>query len=674
MLWIKVATWVTYRSNLVESKIPHASIWGTHCDSDISTWALPKGAISRLGRGRVQDVTFSPDGMYFAVGTCLGVWIYKFSSMDPLALLDTERGMVSAVTFSPCGKRLAIGNWDGLIKVWDVLNNLCITQMKWPGEESNIISQIVFSPDGQHIAASCAREDTIHIWHAETGKEVVRLSGNTDRSNIRLVRPLIFSPDGTLLVYASSDDTHQSADSISVWRVDTGERVAFLRRHTAYVYGLSFSPCGQFLASGDRSGTLQVWDVPDAKPVSWSTEYAENYPVIPSYAPCGTLLAASIGKSMISVWNVERSEKLDMFEHHGNISVVCFSNGTHLVVASPFEFRLWTADGVHTSSSVLGHTHVPFSLTFSHDGQTLISVGSGLATCWNIPKKQRQQMLYRAQTAIRAIHITPTGNMQAIGNIENTLCAWDVESPNTLSVLTEHQKAVHAVARVPTTERWASGDIKGKLYVWDGKRELIVLSGHTDSITSLAFTPDGKRLASASRDKTARFWDVASGEEVASLSLTQLLDTKLYKGDSREIQRRCKSLARGVTDTRPIQIETIAVSPCGNIVAGGLWREIRLWDATTYEIRMSILPPVGCYYPFALAFSPCARYLAVGSWWQRTEKVSIRLWEIATGKNIATFWGHPTDVQDLAFSPDGVLLASGSFDGTILLWDLKPYL
>ena len=73
-----------------------------------------------------------------------------------------------------------------------------------------------------------------------------------------------------------------------------------------------------------------------------------------------------------------------------------------------------------------------------------------------------------------------------------------------------------------------------------------------------------------------------------------------------------------------------------------------------------------------LTFSPCGGYLVSGASWQGTDKVSIRVWEVATGENIATFWSHPTDIQSLAFSPDGTLLAS--FDGTILLWDMKPYL
>ena len=56
------------------------------------------------------------------------------------------------------------------------------------------------------------------------------------------------------------------------------------------------------------------------------------------------------------------------------------------------------------------------------------------------------------------------------------------------------------------------------------------------------------------------------------------------------------------------------------------------------------------------------------------KQVAIRLWDVASGEHLAAFWGHPTDIQTLAFSPDGELLASGSYDGTILLWDVKPYL
>ena len=80
---------------------------------------------------------------------------------------------------------------------------------------------------------------------------------------------------------------------------------------------------------------------------------------------------------------------------------------------------------------------------------------------------------------------------------------------------------------------------------------------------------------------------------------------------------------------------------------------------------------------FALAFSPCGRFLASGAWWKRgfgMKKCPVLLWDASSGKNIAAFRGHSSDVQCLAFSPDSEILASGGYDGAIMLWDIKPYI
>ena len=183
-------------------------------------------------------------------------------------------------------------------------------------------------------------------------------------------------------------------------------------------------------------------------------------------------------------------------------------------------------------------------------------------------------------------------------------------------------------------------------------------------IRGLAFSPDGKQLASIAAgipdtakvpERDARLWDVDAGKEITKLA-TKFSDSKLYGSSAGHIAG-------------------IAFSPRGDIIAGGQFGEIVLWDATDGKALMRIPQPKGNLRPIALRFSPCAQYLASGSWWQlRLQKVPIRLWEVATGKNIATFWGHTTDVQCFAFSSDGTLLVSGGHDGAIYLWDLTPYL
>ncbi len=123
-----------------------------------TTWALPEGAIARLGKGVASSgpgpqLTLSPDGMYFAVQTRIGLWWYEMSSKPPIALWETERGLIASADFSPDGEWIAIANWDGILKVMDVQSGECITQMKQM-EEQNIYAHVVFSPDCKWIATA----------------------------------------------------------------------------------------------------------------------------------------------------------------------------------------------------------------------------------------------------------------------------------------------------------------------------------------------------------------------------------------------------------------------------------------------------------------------------------------------------------------------------------------
>ena len=648
-------------------------------DTDITTWALPENAIARLGRGRVRDVAFSPDGVHLVVATDIGLWWYELATMQPVALWETERGMVSAVSFSDDGQWIATGNSDSIVKVLDTQNQQCVLEI---GQRvlNHSVQQLAFSPDGHYLAASRARVP-VSVWCTETGRSIGEYPVEVPKASRALFCPICFSPDGTLLAYRSNSDT------VSVTHLETETSLVDFSIHAARLTHLIFSPCGQFLAAGIRrrdpelpSAMIYVWNVPK-RALEMSTEYS-GYWITPTYLPDGTLRVAEVYENEVVIWDTFQQEKRGTFEHHGNTRAARFSSdGQQFAIASPRDFQVLRENAPQVVS-LQGHLGHPNSVTFTQNGKTLVSghaADSGIVF-WNVAEKRAQQtLLMNTELPFNILRgglaVSPNEEFLAASSLK-TIAFWHVASRTRIMTFTEPQY-VGPLAFSPTGECFVSTTTDGTLSVWDAQRwkKLRTLTGHTNGISSIAFHPDGKILASASPwDKTARVWDVARGSFVTSLPLAWPLSPNVYKGDEEAIERALKVAASNSQKGHAHGIWSITFSACGTLLAGGLPNEIRLWDATTYETRMIIFPPKESNRPYALAFSPCSRYLVSGSWWGFKDKVSIRLWDVTTGENVHTFWGHSSDVQDLAFSPDGGLLASAGYDSAILLWDMKPYI
>ena len=665
-------------------------------DRNVATWALPEGAIARLGRGSVGDMAFSPDGQYFAVGTWIGLWLYELPTLSPIALWDTERGMTGGMTgdvnFSPDSRRI-VTRTAADIKVWDIQSGTCVAQME--GLDNRSICRPVFSQDGQHLVAANYRMKSInysmknrkiYVWDSHTGTKV----RETEIQHPYHVNPLCFSPDLSLLVGKNSDKNNLrrnngDGDSIVVWQIETGEQIANIIRHPDRVRKFCFSPCGQLLAAGGWHGTIHVWNVESGQLEMTYTEYGESQ-MYPYFLPEGELIAAAVSERSVEIWHVEKGEKLDEFEHRGNkagVGMVCFSDsGTQLALASESDIQIWTKgnnSGTHTLSTLHGHIPTMDTLVFSADEKTLAAGFWGdNVLLWDVASKHSYRPHgEKLPGTSHHVYLSASGKLLSTCRDGNLLKVWEVGKREPIVELTASEaKLMRAEAFAPTLHRLARVDTEHNIHIWEctptAERESedsawkkhATLVGHTMYIKGLAFSPDGKRLVSiaAGRLETAkvpvrdaRLWDVDAGEEIAQLA-PKYADSKLYIGAG-------------------ASIAGIAFSPLGEIVAGGHGGEIILWDATDGKVLMRIPQPRGNRRSIALRFSPCGQYLVSGAWWQtRLQKVPIRLWEVATGKNIATFWGHTTDVQCFAFSQDGTLLVSGGHDGAIYLWDLKPYL
>src|SRR6266540_3207785 len=228
--------------------------------------------------------------------------------------------------------------------------------------------------------------------------------------------------------------------------------------------------------------------------------------------------------------------------------------------------------------------------------------------------------------------------------------------------------------------RWlASGSDDNTLRLWDVSSGELVrsLEGHQGSVRSVAFSPDGRWLASGSESKTVRLWDAYSGELIRSLKGHQLsVSSVAFSPDGRWLASGSEDNTVRLWDVssgelvRSLEghqnrVLSVAFSPDGRWLASGSYdNTVRLWDVSSGELVRSLEGYRSSVH--SVAFSPDGRWLASGS-----DDRTVRLWGASSNKLVRLLEGHKHSVLSVAFSPDGRWLASGSEDHTVKLWDVE---
>ncbi len=658
-------------------------------ETDVTTWELPDGAIARLGRGSEPQMAFSVDGKYLAIGTLLGLWVYDLATLSPVALWETERGMIRPIAFSPNGKLIAAGYSSGqIIKVLNIQNGTCLSEIK----AVTFVESITFSLDNRYLAAAYDGSSDVGVWHTETGKQFARFTSDIERASF--YRPICFSHDSRLIASTCNSTKTEQDELIVVWNMENEEQTAFLSTHKSWVTTLCFSPCGQFLASGGEDGTVYVWDVNTWQQVKCYSDYGDIYRIIPSYTSDGILRVAIVhyddnGPATISVRNLENDEQLYTDHVCGNTSyfshiddwgnTVEFSYGTQLAYECRHEsIIVWTPNHPYRRQFTHSPISFPNSMVFSQDGKTLaVEHHQEGVVLWDVEsKRSRPAVKVDSAGKNQFLYKTDSGNLYVASIKDDTVTLWEADRDGTPLIEATGGKYWSAFpALAPTGTLFACVGIDSNIQVWNVQSgEKLYELTHTIeqsndnvdededenySISELHFSQDGKFLASESKSDNVRLWDMELGKEV---------DT--FPSDS----------ASGI----------IEFSPCGQYLACSGTKELLIWDirdrtpctdeSNSYKLtrlfienRLSI--PQECEYIEKPVFSVGGKYVAcIASWNKISKNIPICLFEVESGQHLITFKGHSTDILVLAFSPDNKLLASTSHDGTVLLWDLQPYL
>lgn len=534
-----------------------------------------------------------------------------------------------------------------------------LLSLVWSVEQARPVRDVRFSPDGRMIAAA-NQDGTVRLVDASSGKTLRTLSGHRDRAN-----GLAFSPDGRLLASASADRT------VRLWNPATGAPIRTLTGHTDKARCAAFSPDGTLLATGGEDRTVRLWDVRTGALRRTLPGHLSGVMGV-AFSPDGKTLASCDGlmdqNGEIRLWNVATGAAVRSLQGHtGEVWAVRFSpDGRTLAsTGSDYTVKLWDARTGRLLRSLREGGHMT-SLAFSPDGR-LLALGTftvegsrlsgGEVHVRSVATGRLHARLEGLKGPVISVAFSRDGSRLAAGGgyeagedrRPGELKVWDTrgfsarvaerERTPELALKIGHHAYVDSVAYSPDGRRIASAGwgTPGEIKIWQagsGELERTIVAAPAP-VLALRWSPDGARLAAGTWNGEVQLWDPDTGDLIFS--------RKLYTGP----------------------MYGAAFAPDGKALAtAGGDQIVRLWDPATGSLKRA-LPAAGSPL-HSIEYSPDGSLLVAAG-----EGGSVRLWSAATGEAVRTLAGHEGTVNQARFSPDGSTIATAGEDRTVRLWNAR---
>jgi WD40 repeat protein len=510
------------------------------------------------------------------------------------------KSWVTAVAFSRDQSLLATGQDDGHVHIWDLEHRKALGEVgrhqSRNRDEPCSVSALAFSADGSRLA-SAGEERLIHVWEVPSGKKLGTLEGHTDR-----IPALAWHPSGKGLISAGWDTTAR------VWDATTFEPIMLLNSHASQVTTLALSQHGGLLACADSSNTVHIWDVtalrtlavlkgyageikclafsPEGERVAaggednlivvkrWQNELLASRVVSPPPAAAptqaltriavnaaGSRLATASGEKKLRVWDTSSAQLVAQPIGAGELHSVAYSpNGARLAGGgADGKVRIWDATSGRLQTTLEGPRNPITSVAFAPETDLVAGAGTADGVVWLWDLKTGEPCLLVPEAAdgctIEAIAFHPKGRLLAVCGVDwlatsgsdGAVAVWDVVERCEVALF---GSGASSLSFDPAGRRIAVASLARSLCIYDleTKEFVVELTGHDDAVNAVAYSPDGKLLASGSDDHTLRLWSVAKGDCLASAELDTQIKSIVFSADG-------KYLFTGNGNTSAYQLE-----------------------------------------------------------------------------------------------------------------------